>query len=147
MKRNLGKFIVTCFSFLCLLFINQIGTSQSTKEVDPCGNAKSTLEMRKCFSVQYTKSNNELNQTYSLIMKKLDEKAKNKSNTQDIISLRGKIIDAQRAWINFRDKSCEVDRFLYRNGSFEPIAVLTCLYGNTTQRVTDLKGLLEEISR
>ena len=80
-------------------------------------------------------------------MKKLEEKAKNKNNTQDINSLREKIISAQRAWINFRDKTCEVDRFLYKNGSFEPVAVLTCLYSNTLQRVSDLKGLLEEISR
>ena len=144
MKSKLLKFAFICLISSVLIILNQSTLSQTNQTTNPCDNAKTTLEMRQCADKQYKKGNGELNQLYQKIMIKLDEKIKVSKNT---LILKSKIIEAQRSWIVFRDKSCEVDRFMYQGGSFEPVALLNCLSGTTWLRVTDLKGLLEEISR
>ena len=62
------------------------------------------------------------------------------------VGLRGgpeALRDAQRAWITFRDKTCEAEGFAMRGGTAEPIVVGFCLTRVTRERIGHLYGMLQ----
>ena len=52
--------------------------------------------------------------------------------------------DAQRAWIAFRDRACEVEGMRYEGGSIQPMIVAGCLERLTRARSEDLRLLAED---
>lgn len=53
--------------------------------------------------------------------------------------------EAQKAWIEYRDRHCEVfERFRYRGGSMGRLTAASCLNDMTAQRAQELAMLLEE---
>lgn len=51
--------------------------------------------------------------------------------------------DAQRAWVTYRDRSCEAEGFVARGGSLEPLLVSSCKARLTRQRTEDLRSAFE----
>jgi len=49
------------------------------------------------------------------------------------------LLDAQRAWIPFRDKACEAESTLARGGSMQNMLFYICLERLTRQRTEDLR--------
>ncbi len=52
------------------------------------------------------------------------------------------LLKAQRAWIDYRDGSCELAGFEARGGSMEPMLVAACLADMTQKRTDELKDFL-----
>jgi uncharacterized protein YecT (DUF1311 family) len=101
-----------------------------TVQCQPDGN---TLEMRKCASNQYQIADQKLNQTYQKLMGQLSPERKKR------------LIEAQRAWIAFRDKTCSFESSQVLGGTAEPLFLTQCLAKVTQQRVQDLQNYLAEI--
>ncbi len=101
--------------------------SQNVK-CKPDGN---TLEMRQCAADQYAIADQKLNQTYQQLIRQLSTQRKQR------------LIEAQRAWISFRDKTCEFESSQMLGGSAEPLLRTTCLTRVTQQRVQDLQNYLK----
>ena len=55
------------------------------------------------------------------------------------------LLEAQRAWIAFRDKACRAEGWLFRGGTMEPLIVSTCLTKQTERRIKDLELLAENM--
>jgi uncharacterized protein YecT (DUF1311 family) len=53
------------------------------------------------------------------------------------------LVDAQRAWIAFRDKNCTVQGYAFRGGSGESFMVSACMAWMTRERTDELKQLIE----
>ena len=53
------------------------------------------------------------------------------------------LLEAQRAWLTYRDAQCRVDGYTARGGSLEPLLVSTCKTALTKARTQDLKYLAE----
>ena len=53
------------------------------------------------------------------------------------------LLEAQRAWLAFRDAHCRVDGYTARGGSMEPMLVSFCKTSLTRQRTQQLKDLAE----
>lgn len=50
---------------------------------------------------------------------------------------------AQRAWITYRDLTCEMERARYEGGSIAPMIGLSCLARLTERRARDLETYLQ----
>jgi len=53
------------------------------------------------------------------------------------------LLEAQRAWISFRDAHCRVDGYTARGGSLEPLLVSSCKTALTEARTQQLRALAE----
>jgi uncharacterized protein YecT (DUF1311 family) len=100
-----------------------------------CVNATSTVELVDCLGGVYKVADGALNAAYGAA------KAYKRQLDADLDpSLRGAEValrDAQRAWIVFRDKFCESDRYNYQGGTGTSAFELGCLIG-LTRTQTDL---------
>lgn len=54
------------------------------------------------------------------------------------------LLEAQRAWIKYRDAHCTSEGFQVRGGSLEPLFYHTCRTAITRSRIKELKSLLLE---
>ena len=80
------------------------------------------------------KADKNLNQVYRQLKPNLDK------------SLQNKLVNAQRAWIQFRDKSCKFEGYFAEGGTLQPVLEMNCLADVTEQRVKDLERYLEIVS-
>jgi len=53
------------------------------------------------------------------------------------------LLEAQRAWLKYRDAHCRLDGYNARGGSLEPLLVTTCKTALTTARTEELRQLAE----
>jgi len=54
------------------------------------------------------------------------------------------LLEAQRAWLKYRDAQCELEGFKFRGGTMEPLIVATCRTVLTEARTKELRELAEE---
>ena len=97
--------------------------------------AQTQVEMNQTAIDNLKKADNELNQVYKNLVKKIDKKEKNL------------LITAQKNWIKFRDSKCEFEKQQYDGGSIQPLIYYTCLAECTEDRIKDLKRNLEDRNR
>ncbi len=110
------------------------GNSDEIAQKFTCDSPQTTSEMRVCAGQSYEKADRELNQVYQQLKPKLDA------------SQQKRLINAQRAWIQFRDKSCAFEGAFAEGGTLEPVLKLSCLTDVTEQRVKDLQEYVETVN-
>jgi uncharacterized protein YecT (DUF1311 family) len=93
--------------------------------------AQTQAEMNQTAIENFKKADNELNQVYKKLVKKLNEKEKKL------------LVTAQKNWIRFRDSKCEFEKEEYNGGSIQPLIQYTYLTECTEDRIKDLKRNLE----
>jgi uncharacterized protein YecT (DUF1311 family) len=114
-----------------------IGTKMSHAEImaqqgikcNPNGN---TIEMRKCATDEYQNQDRKLNQAYQKLLSQLEGERKQK------------LVIAQRAWINFRDKNCSFVSSESSGGTLEPLIYTGCLSELTKKRTEDLNSYVSK---
>ena len=92
-----------------------------------------TTYMNICAEYHYVKSDLKLNQTYTSLLAKL--KGKPVATSQ--------LVKAQRAWVTFRDLTCEFESNGWSGGSGRSMVVLTCKSVLTESRTKTLQEYLE----
>ncbi|MBS0470514.1 MAG: DUF1311 domain-containing protein [Proteobacteria bacterium] len=97
-----------------------------------CRNAMTQLEMNVCANKDFRKADRKLNDAYQRLRKNLDP--------GEFRKLR----DAQRAWIQFRDKECTFEAAENEGGSIYPMMYSGCLAGQTETRTRQLLQLLHD---
>lgn len=110
-------------------------------QAQDCANPQVQMEITECAFREWKIADAELNSGYKRAMAMMNEQ-----NSQLDASMRGgpeALRDAQRAWITFRDKTCEAEGFAMRGGSGEPMVVAFCLTRITRERIAHLYGMLE----
>lgn len=92
-------------------------------------------EMDKCIAVELKSQDDRLNLNYQKAMKSLDETGQ---------ASRGKKLkDAQKAWIIFRDKNCNMEASYAEGGRLESIIYGDCLIRLTRERADILETILD----
>ena len=86
-----------------------------------------TVDLANCLHQNEREADRELNELYRRIMGVLDDED------------RALLVEAQRAWIAYRDKSCAAVRAMYGRGSASGSAVSACLLSITRQRIDALR--------
>ncbi|KQQ54231.1 hypothetical protein ASF69_20095 [Rhizobium sp. Leaf311] len=109
---------------LCL--ISNGVTAQSTD----CDKAETQAELRQCEQARYQDADRALNAQWSLALAKI-------ANEPDVEKA---LLDAQRAWISFRDLHCKAVGLQSGGGTLQPVVVAGCLADVTDNRVEELKA-------
>lgn len=89
--------------------------------------AQTQTAMNACTEANYAKADDYLNQVYQNVQGSLSQAA------------QAQLTEAERAWISFRDQSCEFERSQFEDGSVAPLVYYSCLEALTDQRTAELK--------
>ncbi|BBP71985.1 hypothetical protein PHLH6_39890 [Pseudomonas sp. Seg1] len=98
-----------------------------------CANASDQATMNQCAGQDYKAADNELNAVY----KQIKERLKDNAEATKLL------VDAQRAWIGFRDAECTFSSSGVTGGSVYPLVYSSCLTGVTKVRIEALKQYLK----
>ncbi|MFN3170284.1 MAG: lysozyme inhibitor LprI family protein [Hyphomicrobiales bacterium] len=90
-------------------------------------------DMNQCAGIAYDEADAELNRVWGDLRERRGE-----GHSWDVI------LEAQRAWIPFRDAHCESVAAPYEGGSIQPLIRSTCLTDVTEQRTAQLREFLLE---
>ncbi|CUH88897.1 hypothetical protein PH5382_02841 [Phaeobacter sp. CECT 5382] len=113
----------------------------ATAALAACDDAQTTREMRICAGQDFDLADAELNRAYKAARQSMHDLDRDLPDT-----LRGAedaLLQAQRAWIPFRDAACIAEGFQFRGGSFEPLMVTICKAELTRQRRDQLRSMIE----
>lgn len=97
-----------------------------------CKNAKTQVEMNYCAHKDFKAADAELNKVYRQL------RSKYKGDPQE-----NQLIDAQLAWLKFRDMDCKFSADRFKGGSIAPLIYSGCQRGLTIERIRSLKNYLE----
>ena len=124
--------LLTLSTCLFLLISNPAAAQERN-----CNEPQDQASMNHCAHQAWEAADGDLNLAYRLAMEmaeSIDEftpDGEEKSSTM--------LRDAQRAWIPFRDKACEVQSHLARGGSLQPTIYWSCMEQLTRQRTEQLR--------
>jgi uncharacterized protein YecT (DUF1311 family) len=109
------------------------------QEVD-CNNAMAQIEMNICSEQDFEAADAELNAVWKdarKTAKELDAEL-----PEELKGAEKALLEAQRAWIGYRDGQCEVAGFEARGGSMEPMLVSGCKATLTRARTKELREFI-----
>ena len=108
------------------------------KAADVCADSMSTAEMRGCLDKAYMAADAELNAVWKKVMAHVAGADYLPAEAQK--DWRQELLEAQRAWITFKERDCGAVGFEWYGGTGAPGAILSCLLEHTTARTEDLKA-------
>ena len=107
----------------------------SAQDID-CKSPQTQTDMNICAAQDYERADAELNRVWGEVRATLQtmgnpvEGAPNPWET---------MLEAQRAWITFRDLACDAESAIYYGGSIRPLIYSSCLTRLTEQRMQDIR--------
>ncbi len=132
------------FTILSILSLPVISHSQ--EEAIDCKKASTQQEMNICAQRQAETADKKLNNTYQILQRRLAQDLR-QGNTVQINYAKQqyqKLINAQNAWIKFRDSSCEYERSVFEGGSVAPMIYASCIAKLTDRRTSDLQEYIQQ---
>jgi len=93
----------------------------------PCRSASTTYDMVHCYADALGREDKTLNTLYSRIVRVLNGPE------------RTGLVNAERAWVSFRDSQCSAEFALYGGGTGGPPAELVCRWKLTRERTASLR--------
>ena len=117
-----------------------LAAAQDTPAPD-CRTPITQLDMNLCAAIDFDAADAQLNAAWPGVLAH--------ARAQDRDALPGdrrpgvavRLLEAQRAWITFRDAHCTVESYQARGGSMEPLLYNGCRAHLTRQRVAQLHAL------
>lgn len=107
-----------------------------------CVKQDTQADMNVCSFRDYLRADIELNQGWEKVAARYrGTSASGKPSPQSEFGL---MLDAQRAWLLYREKQCDGEGKGYEGGSIRPLIENSCRERITRQRIAEFKPLLEE---
>lgn len=98
--------------------------------------------MNYCALLDFQKADAELNAAWKDTFPKI--KAHDQEVDEDLKGWGKNTLDAQRAWITYRDAHCTSEGFKFRGGSMERLIYNSCRANLTRQRTRQIRNLMED---
>lgn len=114
--------------FLCGL---ALGIAAAPSYAGDCANAMTQSEMNRCEHDVYLNADDRLNQVYRALLDMLDDRG------------RQRLIEAERAWINYRDAHCRSETMQSEGGTMHALLYDSCLTDVTNARTEQLRASLD----
>ncbi|NQX96204.1 MAG: DUF1311 domain-containing protein [Erythrobacter sp.] len=103
--------------------------------------------MNICAALEYAAADDELNAQWKrtrAVMKRRDaDRLEYQPEGDGRPGYMKTLLEAQRAWLQYRDAHCRAEGFNARGGSLEPLLVSTCKTALTQRRTQELKAFAE----
>ena len=106
--------------------------SAQASAANTCDNAYTQTDMNKCAAAKLAVEDQKLNQSYRDFQRLLDSSEKKELKA------------VQLAWIDFRDKACQLSAQSVRGGSVYPMVLNDCLTTYTKQRRMQLDADIKQ---
>lgn len=100
---------------------------------DKCADAVDQATMSACANAAFKQSDKKLNALYQQIEARLKDDADTKK----------RLVQAQQAWVKFRDAECSFQTSASAGGTVAPMLISMCLDGLTQSRVKDFESYLK----
>ena len=100
-------------------------------QMQACASAQTQTEMNTCAAGQYQKDDAAMNQIYQRLLAKLTDAQQKQL-----------LVDAERAWIAYRDQECAFETSGSAGGSIHPMIQSDCLDEKTTVHTAELSRQL-----
>jgi uncharacterized protein YecT (DUF1311 family) len=111
-----------------------IFANQDLAQTINCKDPKTQLEINQCAAQDAKAADRTLNQVYQQARRFY----------RDRPSLENQLIDAQLAWIKFRDTNCKFSTSRFEGGSIAPLVFSRCTERLTKQRTQELQDYTKE---
>lgn len=109
-----------------------------------CADPMAQQEMNWCAYQDFLAADAELNAQWKRTAEVMKLRDENFESTSDVRpGYFATLLDAQRAWLSFRDAHCRSEGYYARGGSLEPLLVSTCKTDLTNARTKQLADLVE----
>jgi uncharacterized protein YecT (DUF1311 family) len=125
-----------------MMFLLPILAAAAAPALD-CENAFAQQEMNRCAAIEFEQADKELNRQWKItaaVMKKRDADYGDAFNDGRPGYFQT-LLDSQRAWLQYRDRQCANEGYLFRGGTMEPLMVGTCKTRLTKLRSEELHEL------
>ena len=121
--------LLSCLATLMLAAPLLAGVARA----DDCANAQDQATMDQCAGKNFDAADKKLNDAYKQIQARFKDDAASKKL----------LVDAQRAWVAFRDAECKFQGGpIGMAGSVYPMVVANCQTSLTNDRLKDFQGYL-----
>jgi uncharacterized protein YecT (DUF1311 family) len=108
-----------------------------------CDDPQTQMEINLCAAEDYKQADAELNRQWTATAARMREQDKAAYAPKDgRPGYYAALLEAQRAWIRFRDLECRVEGYAMRGGSAEPMMISGCLAAVTKARTAQLKEIV-----
>ena len=104
-----------------------------------CDKAVTTIDINQCGQSAHQKADQQLNAAYQAALKGIESGISDSEQRKD--TKRG-LVEAQRLWIQFRDKDCGAVYDLWRDGTIRGAMYWGCMTSRTEQRTKELQSFL-----
>ncbi|MFZ6874154.1 lysozyme inhibitor LprI family protein [Undibacterium sp. Di27W] len=101
-----------------------------------CNKAANTMEINECASIEQQKVEAKLNQVYQRVLKGMEKDYASEGNFADI---KKTFINAQRAWIKFREADCDAIHEKNISGTIRTVMHISCMQARAKQRIAELE--------
>lgn len=112
----------------------------SAQAEDACDKASTTLEANKCAETEYRKSDKKLNAAYQEALKRMESWIEDPGQKKDT---KQGLVEAQRLWVQFRDKDCGAIYDLWRDGTIRGAMYWGCMTARTDNRTKELDSFAQ----
>lgn len=110
-----------------------------------CDDPQVQQEMNWCAAKSYEAADAALNRQWPRTVAAMKERdARLDRAYDDRPGYFETLLEAQRAWLKYRDAHCASEGFWARGGSLEPLLVATCKRKLTEERTQQLQYLVEQ---
>ena len=100
-----------------------------------CKKAMTTLDINACAQADFELVEKKLNDTYRRVMKSLSKPDEGLAYAE----IKKGLIEAQRAWVVFREKDCDAYYTLHASGTIRTVMYIGCMQNHAEQRIKALE--------
>ena len=131
-RKKPGKIVLVCIAFLSTELCGA-ADREMTQEYSTCMDRSKgvTVEMTSCILAETVRQDARLNEIYKKLLSKLSEEQ------------RKALLDAQRAWIQFRDANCSFYNDP-KGGTAAHLSANECILNATADRAKELQLLTSD---
>ena len=109
-------------------------------DIPGCDNESlNNMELDQCAGKAFKAADKELNAIWPQVLAAIDSRAADMP-ADAAKDWKTSMIDAQRAWVTFKEDDCNAVQYEWYGGSGASLAVTSCLYHHTADRTADLKA-------
>lgn len=118
-----------------IILITLACASSFTHALD-CSKASNTMEINECASIEQQKVEVKLNQVYQRVMKGME---KDYASDGNFAGMKKAFVNAQRAWIKFREADCDAVYQKHIGGTIRNVMHISCMQAHAKKRIVDLE--------
>jgi len=133
------------FSALILSFSASALASPTVSNFQSCmNNADSNMAMEQCASDELKRVDVQLNVFYRQLTSEIKISDKQAANMGPPVNGVALLVANEKAWITFRDSTCNLSDAQLQGGSGTGLADLQCQIDETNIRITKLQSLIKD---